>query len=199
MPRTERAREGSSRRDEIVAQAVALFDAKGYAGTSVNDIADAVGLSKPALYHYIDGKGDILHWIHEDFAQLVVVKLEARLEESHAMRDQLRDIVHDLLDLMATHREYLRVFFEHFRELDPEQRAEITVRRDQYRGLVQRVVERGMANGELRPLDPAVTTLAIFGMCNWAYQWYDPSGPLSTGDIADTMFDLLIGGLEARP
>ena len=87
MSKSTRTREGG-RRDEIVAQAVALFNAKGYAGTSVNDIADALGLSKPALYHYIQHKEDVLYWIHEDFA------------------------------LLLTHRDCLRVFFEHFRELD---------------------------------------------------------------------------------
>jgi AcrR family transcriptional regulator len=197
MPKSTRTREGG-RRDEIVAQAVALFNAKGYAGTSVNDIADALGLSKPALYHYIQGKEDVLYWIHEDFAQMLIAKLESRLAEPRQMRDQLRDIVRDILALMLTHRDYLRVFFEHFRELDGERAAEIADQRDHYRRLVQGVIERGSANGEFRALDPGITTNSIFGMCNWAYQWYDPAGPRSNVEVADTMFDLLLGGLEAR-
>ena len=197
MSKSTRTREGG-RRDEIVAQAVALFDAKGYAGTSVNDIADALGLSKPALYHYIQRKEDVLYWIHEDFAQMLIAKLEGRLAEPRPLRDQLRDVVRDILALMVTHRVYLRVFFEHFRELDPERQAEIAEQRNHYRHLVQGVIERGSASGEFRALDAGITTVSIFGMCNWAYQWYDPAGSLSNLEVADTMFDLLLGGLESR-
>jgi AcrR family transcriptional regulator len=197
MSRAARTREGG-RRPEIVAQAVALFDAKGYAGTSVNDIADAVGLSKPALYHYIQHKEDVLFWIHEDFTGMLHARLLERLELPRPMRDQLRDIVRDILALMLTHRDYLRVFFEHYRELDAERQAEIAARRHEYRMLVQGVVERGAESGEFRALDPGVTTNAIFGMCNWAYQWYSPDGPLTNEEVADSIFDLLLGGLEAR-
>ncbi len=188
----------TSRRDEIVARAVELFDAKGYAGTSVSDIADAVGLSKPALYHYIQRKEDILYWVHGDFTEVSIEKLEARLQEGGPMRGQLQGIVRDLIGLMATHREYIRVFFEHHRELDQERGAEIRASRDRYTGLVRGVIEQGIANGEFRALDPMVTTLSLFGMCNWAYQWFDPSGPLDTDEIADRMVDLVLGGLEAR-
>lgn len=197
MARNPSVREGG-RRDEIVAQAVALFNAKGYAGTSVNDIADALGLSKPALYHYIQRKEDVLYWIHEDFARLLIEKLESRLEEPRPMRNQLQDVVRDILALMLTHRDYVRVYFEHFRALDDERQAEIAVQRNHYRHLVQSIIERGIVGGEFRALDPGVTTTSIFGMCNWAYQWYDPAGPLSNVEVADTMFDLLLGGLESR-
>lgn len=196
MSRAPQTRAGG-RRADIVREAVALFDAKGYAGTSVNDIAEAVGLSKPALYHYIQHKDDVLFWIHEEFAGLLFDKLEARLGSDRPLRDQLRDLVHDILGLMETHRDYLRVFFEHFRELDPERQALVAVRRDEYRMLVQGLVERGMAAGEFRQADPAITTNAIFGMCTWAYQWYKADGPLTNAQVADTLYELLLGGLAA--
>lgn len=191
-------RNDGGRRDEIVAQAVALFDAKGYAGTSVSDIAEAVGLSKPALYHWIEHKEDVLFWIHEDVSRMLIENAESRLALERPAAEQLRGITRDLLSLMDTHRDYLRVFFEHFRELEPQRQAKITARRAEYQALVQGLVERGMATGEFRPQEPAIITNAFFGMCIWAYQWYKADGPLSNEQVADTIFDLLLGGLEAR-
>ena len=197
VSREPATREGG-RRDEIVAQAVALFDAKGYAGTSVNDIAEAVGLSKPALYHWIQHKEDILYWIHEDVSQMLLENARARLEQHIPPREQLRGVARDLLGLMDTHRDWLRVFFEHFRELESGRQELIMARRAEYQSVVQGMLESGMASGAFRTTDPALATNALFGAFVWAYQWFKPDGPLTSEQVADVIFDLLLGGLEAR-
>ena len=103
----------------------------------------------------------------------------------------------DLIGVVKTHRGHIRVFFEHQRELTDAQRNTIREKRDLYEKYVQGVVERGMADGEFRDLNSRLVTFAIFGMCNWAYQWYRSDGAQTTDELAGFFYDLLLNGLAA--
>jgi len=181
------------RRREVVAQAAELFDRTGYHTTNVAALAEAAGLRKATLYHYFAGKDEILFLIHEEFIDLLVAKESRR--RSLPAPDALLEVMVDVLELMRTHRGHVRVFFEHHRELPPERRETIRRKRDAYQAAVESIVRRGAGDGSFRDVDPRLTTLAVFGMCNWAYQWYRPDGPLSPREIAERFFDLLLNGL----
>lgn len=182
------------RRREVATQAAELFDRTGYHTTNVAALAEAAGLRKATLYHYFAGKDEILFWIHEEFIDLLIAKEAGR--GSLAAADALLEIMVDVLELMRTHRGHVRVFFEHHRELSPERRETIRRKRDAYQAAVESIVRRGIGDGSFRDVDPRLTTLAVFGMCNWAYQWYRPEGPLSPREIAERFFDLLFNGLR---
>jgi AcrR family transcriptional regulator len=98
------------KRREVVERAATLFDSAGYHTTSVAELAAAVGLSKPALYHYVSSKDEILFWIHEEFIDLLIAKQKRRPSDVPASA-ALREIMSDLLELMDTHRGHVRVFF----------------------------------------------------------------------------------------
>jgi len=185
-----------AKRREVVAQAAELFDRAGYHTTNVAELASAVGLSKPTLYHYFSSKDEILFWIHEEFIDLLVEKQRARadLPPDEALLGAMADV----LELMRTHRGHVRVFFEHHRELAVADRDTIHRKRNVYRDLVEDAVRRGIATGAFRDVDPRLTTLAVFGMCNWAYQWYSSDGELTTREIAERFADLLFDGLRRR-
>jgi AcrR family transcriptional regulator len=187
-----------SRRREIVTGAAELFDREGYHATNMNSVARAVGLQKPTLYHYFSSKNEILNWIHEEFIDLLIEKQEAREEQDLAPADDLRAVMRDVLELMDTHRGHVRVFFEHYRELSEVDQATIKQKRDRYQALVEGIVARGIASGAFRDVDVRLTTLALFGMCNWSYQWYRKGGSLESLGIADFFWDLLLNGFAAR-
>lgn len=182
------------RRREVVAQAAELFDRVGYHTTSVAAVAQAAGLQKPTLYHYFSGKDEILFWIHEEFIDLLISKEAARAPLQAA--DALLGVMTDVLELMQTHRGHVRVFFEHYRELSLDDQETIRRKRDAYQDAVEAIVRRGVRAGEFRDVDPRLTTLAVFGMCNWAYQWYSVEGSLSPRQIAERFFGLLFIGLK---
>jgi AcrR family transcriptional regulator len=187
----------AARRREVVSRAAELFDETGYHTTNMAELARAVGLEKPTLYHYFSGKDEILFWIHEEFIDLLIAKDDARKPEKLAPTEELREIMRDVLGLMETHRGHVRVFFEHARELSEEHRATILEKRDLYEKRVQDVVTRGMRDGSFRETDAQLTTLAIFGMCNWSYQWYQSGGAKTTDELADFFYDMLLRGLMA--
>ena len=90
-------------------------------------------------------------------------------------------------------------FFEYFRELPPELRDSARVKRDRYEGLVENTVLSGMQEGLITWQDPRTATFALFGMCNWAYQWYRPGGRLGHSEVADQLFTIFLSGVEVRP
>jgi len=185
------------RRSEIVTAAAELFDRRGYANTTMDDIARTVGIAKPTLYHYFARKEDILCNIHEDFID-ILLKKQARRERARLAPEQmLLEVMVDILELMRTHRGHVRVFFEHHRELPLEERRKIRQKRDAYEAAVIAVVQRGVEAGVFRDVDVRIAALGIFGMCNWAYQWYRADGSLEPREIAYQLWDMTIRGIGA--
>jgi AcrR family transcriptional regulator len=185
------------RRSEIVTRAAELFDSAGYDRTSMDDIAKAVQIAKPTLYHYFSSKDEILFFIHEEFIDLLMTEHLARAELGLTAEAELHELIADILGLMQTHRGHVRVFFEHHRDMKSARRAIIARKRKNYEDVLASVLVRGMTDGEFRRLDPKLTSLAIFGMCNWAYQWYSVSGQLPARQIAGLFADLVQNGLRS--
>jgi AcrR family transcriptional regulator len=187
------------RNGEIVVAAARLFDTNGYANTTMDDIAAAVHIAKPTLYHYFRGKSDILRSIHEDFIEILISAYQQRIDAGAGPQALIHGAMRDILALMGTHRGYVRVFFEHHRDLSDEARHEVMSKRDHYEALVQSAVSAGASEHIFRATDPKLTSLAIFGMCNWAYQWYRPDGAHTPEELADTFWSFLVDGVAAAP
>jgi AcrR family transcriptional regulator len=185
------------RRRTIVARAAELFDGAGYYQTTMDDIATAVGIRKSTLYHYFSSKHEILFWIHEEVIDQIIAREEARRSTEMSAGDSLFEIIADILEIIATRPGYSRVFFEHSRELPPEEQSIVHEKRRRYTQMMEGVIRRGVENGEFRALDPEVATLAVGGMCNWAYQWLRPDQPLSSREVAASFRDIVINGLSA--
>lgn len=188
----------TQRRAEIVQRASELFDEVGYHTTSVDDIAKAVGLAKPTLYHYFQSKDSILLAVYEESIRLLLGQQRTRaLGQKQDPIELLYEVMVDIVDLMRTHRGYVRVFLEHRRELPQDTRSAALADRDEYFASVRQLFEAGQAQGVLHG-DPELSTLALFGMCNWAYQWYDPKGRLTTQDVARYFHAVLLNGVAVE-
>jgi TetR/AcrR family transcriptional regulator, cholesterol catabolism regulator len=190
------------RKQQIVTTAASLFDQAGYSITTMDDIAGAVGVAKPTLYHYFDSKDRILAAIHEEFIDLLISRHDERASAGLMPEQLLLEVMADILELMETHRGHVRVFFNHHRELPEEVQATMRAKRDDYERMVENLYVEGMAAGTFRKADAKLASLATFGMCNWAYQWFRPGGPMRTREIAYQFWGFLVHGLEnpeARP
>jgi AcrR family transcriptional regulator len=185
------------RRRTIIDAAAGLFDARGYHQTSVEEIAEAAGIRKPSLYHYFKSKDELLFWIHEEFVDHLLERHASRLRLPLTMTQRLFEVMADILELMETHRGHVRVFFENYRELPEPHKDNIKRKRDSYDAMVEDLVARGIEAGEFRPVDVRLATLAVFGACNWAYQWYRSSGALRSREVAYVFHELFLHGLAA--
>jgi AcrR family transcriptional regulator len=184
------------RREQVIATAAELFDQHGYHNTSMNDVAQAVRLAKPSLYHYFPkGKAEILFLIHEQFLAALVGAYAARKNETLPPSERLHGMMTDMVGVMDTHRSHVRVFFEYYRELPSEQLTVVQGNARRYRALMEEILSDGVDSGEFVETDVRAATLAIFGMCNWVYQWYRGDDRLSPEEIADCFFSLVTKGL----
>src|SRR5258708_17822725 len=184
------------KRNQVVEKAAELFDAGGYHSTGVADIAAAAGISKPTLYHSLAGKDEILFWIHEEFMDELIARQEKRTRISMPPSASILELMADMLEMTET-RPGVRVFHEHLRELRDDQQQLVREKRERYQNMVEEVIRGGVASGELRDLDPRLSTLALFGMVNWDYQWLRPDGPFGSRVIAYFFCDVLLQGLAA--
>jgi AcrR family transcriptional regulator len=186
------------RKHEIIHRAAALFDKVGYHGVNMNMIAEAAGLKKPTLYHYISGKDEILFGLHELMIGTLQKNTDARLAAGADAMEVLRGVVVDVFKLIHDYPGFVRAFFEHFRELSHPQRAEIAIKRDAFIAVILGVIKKAMSEGTINKADPRITAQCLFSICNWAYQWYRPNKDPAPEELADQCWTILRRGLAAR-
>ena len=185
-----------AQRAHLLAAAAALFARDGYAGTSMNDVARACGVSKPALYHYFRDKPDLVATI----ASAHVARLEALVTEVQARRlapeAHLRELILRFVAEYAGAQDAHRVLTEDVRFLgaDDARRVRAAQRRvvDAFAAAVTALRPDAGAADLSRPL-----AMLLFGMINWLFTWFRPEGgALTHADMAPLVAELFCGGLD---
>jgi AcrR family transcriptional regulator len=159
-----------SRRRAIEDVASALFRDRGYAGTSVRDIARALDIQGASLYAHVASKEDVLWAIVERAAtrfEQAADAAEQRLPASAGAVDRIAAFVRAHVDVIAADPELASVFVHEWRHLAGERRRQILDRRDAYERRLRALVEVGMANGEVLPTDPALAAAFVEMMRTW--------------------------------
>ena len=187
-------------RGRILDEAAALFARDGYDGASLGTLAEAVGVTKAAIYHYFPGKQDI-------YEAIIVQTLEGLLDHVRPAVAAAPDPRAALAGFMRAHAEYFEAHFDSFatmlvgyggmRNRVPIEQAQ-TLRRD-YESLLRDLIARGVAQGTFRDLDPAVTARAVLSMLNWMVRWFRPGEGRKAGDVAQDYCDLIRRGMDAAP
>jgi AcrR family transcriptional regulator len=194
-------RPGTARRElvenELYEHATRLFAERGFAGTSLQDIADALGITRPALYYYVKSKDELL-------AKLVTEVTDGPLEElaELAARDdvdpvrKLRGIVEIIVGRRVRQPERFRLLIRSEAELP----SELTEAYDQSRRAVLKtisgVVDDGVRAGRFRPVDSRVAALGVLGMCNWVAWWFHPGGRDTAESVVTQLADMAVGSLQ---
>lgn len=189
----------TSRREEILSAAGTLFAESGYHGTSVRDIAGAVGMQAASLYAHVQRKEDLLHLIVDRAAdEFVAAIAPIAADHGRPVAARLRAALCAHLDVVARNLPTSTVFFHDWRALPPARRDGILGKRDRYEGMWRDLVAEGVASGELRACDARFAAIAWLSAANWFHAWYSPAGALTPAAIADRIADLLLEGLVSR-
>lgn len=182
-------------REMILAHAAALFARGGYPGTSMNQVAEACGLSKATLYHYYRDKYELLVSIADGHVSRLRAIVDDALAEESTPQGQMRALIRRLVEEYANAQNEHRVLTEDVKFLQPEDRERVLGK--------EREVVAGFARvvAALRPdLQEAAMgkplTMLLFGMVNWMFTWMKPEGALAYDDMAPVVADLFLGGLE---
>jgi AcrR family transcriptional regulator len=184
----------SSRRSELTRQAARLFAEKGYHGTSIGDLAEAMGVQKGSLYAHIESKADLLWDVAHDGAVAFHEALDAVPDGLNAT-EKIRLSLRAHLRVIAEQLDVATVFIREWRYLDGERRDEFVAERRRYEERFRALFREGRDLGELRTdLDDATATLLALSAANWAYTWLRPG--VDTDELADRFDAVLLDGMR---
>ncbi|MET8428739.1 TetR/AcrR family transcriptional regulator [Nocardia sp. NPDC004860] len=184
---------------QIYIQATRLFAERGFAGTSFQDIADAVGLTRPALYHYVSSKDDLLARIVTETTQdaaMTVQQIVRREDLDPAQK--VREIVRTSVIKQGKHSARFQLLLRSEANL-PEAVAEthLESRRIVLRSITA-LLEDGIASGIFRPADARVAALGVIGLTNWVAWWYSDDHGDDLVAISEELADLAVAGVVAE-
>jgi TetR/AcrR family transcriptional regulator, cholesterol catabolism regulator len=181
---------------EIADIATRLFADKGYHATSMQDLTEAVGLQRGALYHYISAKKDLLYLIHDRYIQPLLASFRAIEAAQESPEIALRALTHALMHTIHGQRDQVTVFLHEWKSIRSDDRwEEVRASRQELEDIVERTLRRGIEQGVFDVDNVQVATLGFFGMINYGYTWINPDGPWTAAYLADQFYALFLGGV----
>jgi AcrR family transcriptional regulator len=180
------------KQQQIVRNAAKLFAERGYNQTTIQDLADATDLAAGGIYHYVTSQERLLAMICDQLMDPLLEQAHELLAIEGDAATQLREMVHLWVAHASEHRDHMLVFQQerHVLEQGAQWRAQ-TQSRKRFERLVEDVVKRVDAAGQLRLDDDRLALMALLGMVNHTPQWFRLPGRLSALDVADGYVDLL--------
>jgi AcrR family transcriptional regulator len=184
----------STRRSELTREAARLFAERGYHGTSIGDLAKAMGVQKASLYAHIESKQDLLYETMRDGAAAFHAALDAIPEHLPAV-EKIRFALRGHLRVVADQLDVATVFVREWRYLEGHHRDEILAERRRYEERFREFFREGRELGELRTdLDDSSAALLALSAANWAYTWLQPDR--DTDELADRFFTTMLDGVR---
>ncbi|MCX7325407.1 MAG: TetR/AcrR family transcriptional regulator [Hyphomicrobiales bacterium] len=213
-PRARRAAEDSSprsgeresmrdlvsqlKRDRIVSAAVDLFYRQGYAGTTLDEVAKALGMTKPFIYQYFGSKNDLLAEICSRAIRHANDALNRLLSQQGSPSDKLSSIVCEFILSVLNNQANAVIYSREETELAPKDREMIRQLRRDFDRRVVALLEEGIARGEFAIADVRVASFAIASMVGWAPVWFRAGGRLTKEEAADRMAALALSMVEVK-
>ncbi len=189
------ARPAGATRELIVDVAAALFASEGYHDVGIREVAAALGMRGPSIYHHFASKEEILYAICLTVTREPVLEQLPLLDAAGTPVSRLRALARAHV-LHLTRRQVEHLVGRHeLAALSPAHRAEVDDHRRYYHRRVRDTIVAGVAAGELSVADPELATLALLDMLNGTSSWFRPGGPIAAEALADAYAELAVGGL----
>lgn len=186
------------RQAEILRAAMVAFRSRGYHATTLEDIADRLGVRKTALYHYFPDKDAILFACHQQSLSELSGHLAAARRKYASPTERLRHIILEHVRVMTDSGEESPLAFD-IPALSSPLQQQVIEARDRYERSLRRIIAEGVRSGEFRPVDPKIAVFVLLGAINWIARWYQPRGRVDPAAIGKQFADQLLGGMSCPP
>jgi AcrR family transcriptional regulator len=186
------------KRERILEEAVKLFYERGFTGTTLDDIASELGVTKPFIYTHFRSKTDLLAALCKPTIELSLeaVTQAAKLPGSPVAR--LHAAIADFTQVVLSRQANIAIYFREEKNLPPDALAEINALRKKFDRVLSNLLTEGVAAGEFDIGDVNLAALALGGMISWAYTWHRSEGRLALEDMCQRMADLALQMVGAR-
>ena len=188
-------RQVSERAADVYRTAAKIILQKGYDATSVSDIADALGITKAGLYHYIRGKTELLY-------EIMKFGLEELEHEVLVPARKIADPLERLRFVLSTHARLVTrgdgavtILVDEAQALSPAQNRRVTRLKRAYLDHIRDTLEELRAAGKLRDINTTVAAFSLIAAVSWLSRWYKPDGALSAGEIGEQIVDIACNGM----
>ena len=182
-------------RDDILDAAAQVFRQKGFHGSSMADIAEAVQLQKASLYHHVSSKQEILLALLDRALEMLFEQIDVIAKQPLPADEKLRQMVQIYLRLLAENGDLSAVLLFEHRSLEPDQHVRHIPNRDRFEALWREALDDGVRTGLFLCPDTAIAVRALMGILNWTLTWYRADGALTIEQIANRYTNLLLNGL----
>lgn len=185
-------------RARILLEAARVFSESGVATASMREIAERVGVTKPAVYYHFPSKQHLHYEIHVQALDEALADLTSIREMDRPASWKLEAVISLILRSIAERRHVYTILLRDANRLSPEHWATIRAKGHQYHALLEEIILDGQKDAEFAPVDPGSVGLALLGMCNWAYTWLKPEGRLSVPELSAQFADVLLNGITPK-
>jgi len=185
----------SARYQKIIDTAVELFRKKGYRTASLDDLANELGITKAALYHYVESKEELLSVIFTQALQVIFEGTQQIAALDLPPDKKLRQIIlNHITNIIIKNQSLVYVFFAEENQLPAKFSRMVRKKKREYDEILLGIIREGITAGVFEKVNPKLQVYIIVGMCNWIYLWYKPGIPYSPEDIANQYIRILERG-----
>jgi AcrR family transcriptional regulator len=185
-------------KERLLRVATRLFARNGFEGTSVQDIVDAAGVTKGAMYHYYGSKDDLLYEVYHQLLTLQTTRLNEIVNGPGSAEERLRAAAIDVVVSSLANLDDMIVFFRSLHMLPDDRQTQIRAERRAYQDQFKALVEEGMAAGTFRSEVPADIVVHYYlSTVNQLGSWFRPDGAMTATQVAEQYTELLLAGLRA--
>ncbi len=191
-----------TRLDQIYRAAARLFCEKGYDGTSMGDVAEAVGMTKAGVYHFLSGggKADLLFAVMNFGMDSLEAEVMAPARAIADAEQRLRAIIRNHAELITVNsgpdgHSPVTIMVDEIAGLNKTQLRQINKRKRAYLDLIRTTLETLKAEGKFKDLDTTVAAFSLLGMLLWLSRWFRADGRLTGQQVADEIGKIALGGL----
>jgi TetR/AcrR family transcriptional regulator, cholesterol catabolism regulator len=184
-----------TRREEIIKEAALLFKAKGYGAASMRDLAERIGLEAASLYNHIKSKEEILKEICFVTAQKYVVQLDLIEQNEKSAVEKIKSLLRLHISMITNCKEEVFVCNNEYKHLSEPYLSDFQVVRRNYEQRFLVIIEQGIANKELKEIDPNIALFTLLSAVRWLEIWYKPERKISSKNLQNDVVTILLGGL----
>ena len=186
-----------SREQQILDVAREMFSQRGYRDTSLQDIADQMGITRPAFYYYFRSKDEILWRLIENLGFQLLEQARPIAAGQGRPEARLREVAQRHVQLLLEHQDAFRVYFQARASVEGERDRHLRDGEHAYAGVIADLIREAQAEGDFRPGDADFDALLVTGLGNSVIRWFQPGGRLSAADVAARTADAAVAMLRA--
>lgn len=186
------------KRKAIIREAAKVFNRRGSHGATLDDVALRLGVSKAALYRYVQSKQDLLYACHEEAMEIARECMDKGEAEGRNGLEKIQIGMSGYLrEMIGTMGVPVLILEEN--ALTGTQADHIIALRDEFEKRMRRLVEEGISDGSILTLNPKLAMFMLLGAVHWVTKWYSPDGPWTAEDVAEALIEMATRGLAANP